>query len=573
MDLITKQLEDIFFNAIQTISPDADRGKAVIQFTKDSTLGDLQCNSAMALARDLKESPRSIAEKLISAVRENGMDASDDPIEFMEIAGPGFINIRLKSTCISSYLREQEEGKVYPSVVDKGPVIIDYSAPNIAKRMHIGHLRSTIIGDSIKRIYLHLGYRVVADNHVGDWGTQFGKLIIGYHKWLDKNAYEENPIEELERIYVKFEQESAEDESLIAEARNELKKLQDGDEENSALWHEFIDSSMREYEKIYSRLGISFDTHRGESFYHDMMPGVIDVLKDKDILRESDGALVVFFDEKDHLHPCIVRKQDGAYLYATSDLACIKRRTEEYAPEVIVYVTDDRQITHFKQVFNIADRLGWTVKREHIYFGVMKFTEGHFSSRKGNVIYLSHLLDEAEKRAFEIVTEKNPSLPEAERRDIARAVGTGAVKYFDLSQNRTSNIIFEWDKVLSFEGNTSPYLQYVYARIQSLLKKSGIEGDPVPPSNFDLTEGERKLVHSLLQYSNAVVQAASSYKPNVIADYIYELSQSFNSFYNSHPILKEEEEKRNVRLYLCSETAKVIKNGLELLGIEVLERM
>ncbi|MBN2509090.1 MAG: arginine--tRNA ligase [Spirochaetales bacterium] len=573
MDLITRQLEDLFLKAVQKVFPDASCAAAVVQFTKDPGLGDVQCNSAMALAREVKDSPRNIAGKIAAAAQELDGIRPLKLISSLEIAGPGFINMRLDHQAVWKYLADQNEGRVYPSVENEGPVVIDYSAPNIAKRMHIGHLRSTIIGDSLKRIYRHLGYTVVADNHVGDWGTQFGKLIVGYHRWLDKTAYAESPIEELERIYVKFEQESVNDETLLSEARNELKKLQDGDEQNTALWHEFIDSSMREYEKIYSRLGITFDTHRGESFYHDMMSGVIADLKEKELLAESDGALVVFFADDEHLHPCIVRKQDGAYLYATSDLACIKRRIDEYHPRKIIYVTDDRQITHFKQVFNIAERLGWTVEREHVYFGVMKFTDGHFSSRKGNVIYLSHLLDEAEKRAFEIVTEKNPALPEEERKDIARVVGTGAVKYFDLSQNRTSNIIFEWDKVLSFEGNTSPYLQYVYARIQSVLKKAGVNGELPPPSETEFTEGEQKLVHSLLQFSSAVVQAAASYKPNVIADYIYDLSQSFNSFYNSHPILKEEETKRDFRLYLCSETARVIKNGLELLGIEVLERM
>jgi arginyl-tRNA synthetase len=483
-----------------------------------------------------------------------------------------------------------------------GVIVIDYSSPNIAKRMHIGHLRSTIIGDSLKRIFRYLGYTVIGDNHLGDWGTQFGKLITAYRLWLDPEAYRNNPIEELERLYVKFEKESAtEGDSgpLLEGARRELKKLQDGDPENRALWKEYVDLSLKEYETIYRRLGVSFDTYRGESYYHDRMAGVVRELVEKGLARRSEGALVVFFDEADKLTPCLVQKNDGAFLYATSDLACIQSRREEYALDRIIYVTDDRQIPHFQQVFKIAELSGWTEKKVHVPFGVMKFSEGHFSSRKGNVIYLSQLLDEAEKRALSIVTQKNPGLPEDEKAGIARAVGLGAVKYFDLSQNRSSDIIFDWDRILSFEGNTAPYLQYVYARIRSLSRKAleaaetDVSGpgvlpgnettdnpiketadDSVPPLPAEgINDTEQKLIHLLLQFPQAVHQAAENYRPNLLSDYIFDLSQVFNYFYNTFPILKARPELRTFRLFLCQRVAEIIKTGLDLLGIEVLERM
>ena len=566
MELILKQLENLLTPALEKVSP-GNGDKLIIQFTRDSSLGNIQCNSAMALAKELKKNPRQVAEDIVNALPDSPL------IEGVEIAGPGFINFRIAKNAILEYLKEIDSSSLFPDRDPDSRVIIDYSSPNIAKRMHIGHLRSTIIGDSIKRLYRYLGYSVIADNHLGDWGTQFGKLMVAYRSWLDESKYAESPIEELERLYVKFEQESSEKPELLDQARSELKKLQDGDETNVALWKEFIDVSLKEYDRIYSRMDVDFDTYRGESFYHDKMPQVVAELTEKGIARESEGALVVFFDENEHLHPCIVQKNDGAYLYATSDLACIRQRMDEYKVDRLVYVTDDRQIPHFKQVFRVSEFLEWEVEKIHVPFGIMKFTEGHFSSRKGNVIYLSHLLDEAEKRAYEIVTEKNPSLSDEERRKVAETVGVGAVKYFDLSQNRSSNIIFDWDKVLSFEGNTSPYLQYVYARIKSVIRKSGSEISEIPPVPEEISETEEKLIHNMIQFPNAVIQAAANYKPNIISDYIFELSQNFNYFYNTYPILKEEDEVKNFRLYLCDRVAVIIKTGLELLGINTLERM
>lgn len=570
MRLIEKEIEGIFLNTIKNIYKEVDFESVQIQATNNEKFGDYQTNFAMVNSKLLKLNPRSIAQSILDNLEMNNI------IEKLEIAGPGFINIFVKNEFLSEkVVKIGEENFEFDFIDRKGDVIIDYSSPNIAKRMHIGHLRSTVIGDSIKRIYKYLGYNVVADNHIGDWGTQFGKLIVGYNNWLDQEAYRKEAIEELERIYVEFSNRAEENPELEDLAREELVKLQQGDEKNSALWKEFIKVSLDEYEKVYNRLDISFDTYNGESFYNDMMPGIIDLLKEKNIVKEDQGAQVIFFDEKDNLHPCIVQKKDGAFLYATSDLATIKYRKENYDINKIVYVTDERQQDHFRQIFKITEMLEWNEEKSHVWFGIMRFADGIFSSRKGNVIKLTDLLDEAVKRAYEIVNIKNPTLSEEEKSNIAEVVGVGAVKYADLSQNRQSAIIFEWDKILSFEGNTSPYLQYVYARVQSLLKKAKEQGIEEFGNNLNLVEAsERNLALSLLQFPTIVISAANSNKPNLVADYIFETAKKFNTFYNAIPILKEEnQELLKSRLLLAKKTGKVIKDGLELLGIKTVNRM
>jgi len=394
-----------------------------LQKTANSRFGDYQSNFALNVAGRLGKKPRDIAEALADELKR-------DPVfEKIEVAGPGFINMTLT--------REFLSGAVYQGICPsekrqgEGVVIIDYSSPNIAKPMHVGHLRSTVIGDSIKRIYRFLGYKVIADNHLGDWGTQFGKLIVAYRRWLDKREYGLSPVDELERIYVKFAREAEKDPALEEEARRELVRLQEHDPENIALWEEFVRVSLQEYDKVYQRLGIEFDTMYGESHYHDLMPDIVRELQEKEVARISEGAVVVFFDEKESLHPCIIRKKDGAFLYATSELACIAFRKEHYHLHRLLYVTDARQETHFKQIFNIAGRLGWNIDLVHIPFGLMGLKEGHFSTRKGNVIKLKELIDEAVARARAVVEEKNPELSEEEKDIIAEAVGIGAVKYAD----------------------------------------------------------------------------------------------------------------------------------------------
>ncbi|MDY4006400.1 MAG: arginine--tRNA ligase [Fusobacterium varium] len=570
MLIIDREIAKIFENTIKKLYNEKETKKVEVSVATNEKFGDFQTNFAMMNSKIIGKNPRVIAQEVLDNLEENNV------IEKLEIAGPGFINIFLKSKYLGEVLKKSRTEEYDFSFLNReGDVIIDYSSPNIAKRMHIGHLRSTIIGDSIRRIYKYLGYHIVADNHIGDWGTQFGKLIIGYRRWLNKEAYKENPIEELERVYVEFSKLSETEPELEEEARLELKKLQDGDPENFALWKEFIKVSLDEYDKLYKRLGVHFDTYYGESFYHPIMQGVVEELVEKKLAVEDDGAKVVFFPEEDNLFPCIVQKKDGAFLYSTSDIATIKFRRETYNINKLIYLTDERQQDHFKQFFRITDMLGWNVEKHHIWFGIMRFADGVFSTRKGNVIRLEQLLDEGKKRAYEIVQEKNPSLSEEEKDKIAEIVGVGAIKYADLSQNRQSPIIFEWDKILTFEGNTAPYLQYSYARIQSILRKAESEGKNVDYSKEIKIEDklERALANHIAAFPISVLKASETFKPNIIADYLFELSKKFNSFYNSCPILNQEDEILYSRALIAKITGETIKDGLSLLGIKTLERM
>jgi arginyl-tRNA synthetase len=570
VQVIDREIAKIFEATVKKVYGDIETKKIEVSVATNEKFGDFQTNFAMMNSKIIGKNPRAIAQEIVDNLEPNNV------IDKLEIAGPGFINIFLKSEYLGELLKKSRNEKYDFSFLNRdGDVIIDFSSPNIAKRMHIGHLRSTIIGDSVARIYRYLGYHLVADNHIGDWGTQFGKLIIGYRRWLNQEAYKENAIEELERVYVEFTKQSEEHPEFEEEARLELKKLQDGDEENYALWKEFIKVSLDEYEKLYKRLDVHFDTYYGESFYHPMMQGVVDELVEKGLAVEDDGAKVVFFPEEDNLFPCIVQKKDGAFLYSTSDIATIKFRRENYNVNKLIYLTDERQQDHFKQFFKITEMLGWDVEKYHIWFGIMRFADGVFSTRKGNVIRLEQLLDEGKKRAYDIVNEKNPDLSAEEKDQIAEVVGVGAIKYADLSQNRQSPIIFEWDKILSFEGNTAPYLQYSYARIQSILRKAAAEGKEIDYSKEIKIENkqERALADHIATFPMVVLKAAESFKPNIIADYLFELSKKFNSFYNSCPILNQEDDVLYSRGLIAKVAGETIKEGLSLLGIKTLDRM
>lgn len=569
MNIISKELASLFESVAHSTYSSKELKDIEISIATNEKFGDFQCNFAMMNSKIIGENPRKIAENIVNNFPENNL------IERLEVAGPGFINIFLKEEYISTAINKIGENYDFSFLNREGDVVIDFSSPNIAKRMHIGHLRSTIIGDSISRIYKYLGYNVIGDNHIGDWGTQFGKLIIGYKNYLNKEAYKKNAIEELERVYVEFAKQAEKNPEMEDMARAELKKLQEGSEENTRLWKEFIEESLKEYNKLYSRMDIHFDTYYGESFYHDMMPKVLDELVEKKIAVDDEGAKVVFFNEEDNLFPCIVQKKDGAFLYSTSDITTVKFRKDNYKLNQIIYVTDERQQDHFKQFFKITDMLGWNVEKHHIWFGIMRFADGIFSTRKGNVIRLEELLDEAHNRAYNIVNEKNPDLTEEEKQNIAEIVGVSSVKYADLSQNRQSAVIFEWDKILSFEGNTAPYLLYSYARIQSVLNK-------VKDKNINLNsfieinlkdKYEKALATYLLNFPLSVLKAAETFKPNLIADYLFELSKKFNSFYNNCPILNQDEETLKSRSLLIKKTGEVLKDGLDLLGIKVLNKM
>ena len=573
MELLTIKLKKLFSKNISRIFGADYIEKIDIQNSTKKEFGDFQTNFAMMSSKLIAKNPREIANTIIENFEKN------DIIEKLEVAGPGFINIFLKNSFLNEEIKKLENEKYDFSFlnIDK-TVIIDYSSPNIAKRMHIGHLRSTIIGDSIKRILNFLGFKTLADNHIGDWGTQFGKLIVAYKNWLDKKAYEEDPIGELERIYVLFSDKAKKDPALEDEAREELKKLQLGNEDNQKLWKEFIDISLKEYNKVYERLDVNFDYYYGESFYNDMMPSVLEELKKKNIAREDQGALVVFFED-DKLPPAIVQKKDGSFLYTTSDLATMKFRKNELKVDEAVYLTDDRQQNHFKQVFEIGKMLGepYDYKKTHIVFGIMRFGDQIFSSRSGNTIRLVDLLDEAKKQVKKVIDEKNPNIPEKEKEKIAETIGSGAIKYFDLSQNRTSDITFTWEKVLNFEGNTGPYLQYTYVRIMSIFRKLEEENINVENTDIVLDEMagiERELASELLKFPQAVVKSYENFRPNIIADYLFDTAKLFNSFYNSSSILKEEDKQvMDARILLAKKTAFVLKEGLELLGIKTVNRM
>ena len=524
----------------------------------DAKFGDFQCNDALAAAKTLHMPPRKIAEAVFAR-----LEADRPPfVAKLELAGPGFLNITVSPDWIAARLAALAADP-HAGVPQSGAgkrVVIDYSSPNAAKQMHIGHIRSTVIGNAIDRIYRALGYDVVADNHLGDWGTQFGILIKGYRELLTQEERDNLTVANLEKCYVLSAAKAKEEDGAWKDAcRAELVKLQQGDAENLALWRRFIDISIGEFERMYAKLGVKFDTYRGESYYNDMMPGVVERLVKAGLAEESEGALVVKLEDE-KLGVAIVRKSDGGYNYTTSDLACVKSRVAEYAPERIIYVTDARQQLHFRQWFSIAAKMGCTTTLVHVPFGLMSFQGKAISTREGNLIRLDELLEEAKRRALDIVKERGGD----ER--LAEQIGYGAVKYSDLSHDPITDIDFSWDKALALEGNSGPYLQYAHARVRSLLAKAG--GEPAERAFAVAEPSERRLALQLVEFPGAVVRAAEAYKPSVLADYLSQTAQLYSSFYQSTPVLKSEEPTRSSRLALCALFGDILRLGLSLLGIE-----
>ena len=539
--------------------------------TADESFGDYQCNGAMAAAKALRLPPRAIAEKVVAQLPAGGLLAK------AEIAGPGFINLTLSDAALARHLEAMQADPLLgvPQPGAGKTLIVDYSSPNVAKPMHIAHIRSTVIGDALKRIHRALGYTVLGDNHLGDWGTQFGILILGYRAFLDPAALEASPVDELQRVYVLSHQKCDEDPAWKDRARAELVKLQAGDPDNRALWQKFIDLSMIEFNRIYSRLGVSFELVRGESFYNDALPGVVEKLQTLGLVRESEGALVAFLDDE-KLPPCIVKKSDGGFNYATTDVATVFSREAEFHPDGILYVTDERQQLHFRQFFALAKKAGATTPLRHIWFGLMRLPEGLLSTRKGTAIKLDLLLDEAEKRALDLVKTASPDMPADQQQAVARAVGIGAVKYADLSQNPQSAVSFTWEKALAMDGNSAPYLQYAYARIASVLDKHK-ERFPAcdylrEPLALDAPQA-RRLALRLARHADAVRDAADQEKPSLLADALYDLSQAYSSFYQNVPFLKADAGIRESRVRLCDLAAKILRHGLSLLGIDTPDRI
>lgn len=539
--------------------------------TSDVRNGDYQCNDAMALAKALRRNPREIAAQVAEDL------ADPERLNSVEVAGPGFINFRLNPAWVAGRLLagEAHPARGTPAVGEGRTVVLDYSSPNVAKPMHIGHIRSTVIGNALDRLHRFCGYRVISDNHLGDWGTQFGLILLGYRHFLDAGALAASPVQELERIYVESYQKSKEDPSWLEAARQELVKLQQGDSENRQLWENVVSLSLGEFENIYQRLDVRFDLHRGESFYNEDLPGVLDRLEAAGLLVESEGAQVVDL-EADHLGVCIVRKRDGGFNYATTDLATVFSRVREFAPETILYVTDERQQRHFRQFFRVCEMLGEKVNLQHVWFGLMRLPEGTFSTRQGNVIKLEVLLDEAERRALEMVKSSSPDMPADQQRAVARAVGIGALKYADLSQNPQSLVTFTWEKAMALDGNSAPYLQYAHARIRSVLDKHAAQfpGDDVDGAvPASALPAEQVLALKTAQFPEAVLGALRHYRPNYLADYLYELAQNYSTYHQSVPFLKSEDGVREGRLRLIRMVADTLRTGLGLLGIEAPERI
>ncbi|MBP7276326.1 MAG: arginine--tRNA ligase [Kiritimatiellae bacterium] len=582
---LEQELADWLSAAFERVAPGA--GAVGVTPAGLAAHGDYQCNAAMSAARVVRRSPRALAEEVCGAAGRHPAVAS------IEVAGPGFINLRLDTEWLARRMDALAEDPRL-GVPEPGAgrtLIIDYSSPNVAKPMHIGHIRSTVIGNALDRLHRALGYRVITDNHLGDWGTQFGILIQGFRAFADPAAYEASPIEELERVYVASYQRAKEDPAWMDASRQELVRLQAGDPGNRDLWQSFVDHSRREFDRIYERLDVRFDLVRGESWYHDRLAGVVGRLRELGLVQESDGALCVFSDgtrppkEDPFLihedgewrpHPCIVRKSDGGYNYATTDLATVLSREEEFHPDAVIYVTDERQQLHFRQFFDIARRMGARANLVHVWFGLMRLPEGTFSTRQGNVIKLEKLLDEAETRALALVRASSPGMSEAQQREVARAVGIGAVKYADLSQHPQSLVTFSWDKALALEGNSAPYLQYAHARIRSVRDRYAAEypDRPADAAPVRLEEPvERDLALRLVRFGDAVARAAAQYKPSILADYLFDLAQHYSSFYQNVPFLKAPDGVRESRVKLCGLVAEALRTGLGLLGIESPERI
>jgi arginyl-tRNA synthetase len=538
----------------------------------DARFGDYQTNSALVLAKERGENPRNLAEKIIAQ-----LDVSEwcDP---PRIAGAGFINFTLRAGALAAKTTEvfQDERLGVAKASAPHRIVIDFGSPNVAKPMHVGHIRSTVLGDALARIASFLGHDVIRDNHIGDWGTQFGMVIYGWKNFLDRAVLERDPIAELVRIYKEANDRATADPKIREACREELVKLQAGDAENFAIWKECTALSMREFEKAYEILDIHYDIQRGESFYNDRLADVVERLLKSGLAEISEGAVCVFFRDIPELaeRPCIIRKSDGGYNYATTDLATVDYRVKDLKADTVWYVVGAPQILHFKQVFEIARREGYRADFRHITFGsILGDDRKLMKTRSGESVPLRQVLDEAVDRARKIIEEKSPELGETEKAEVARIIGIGAVKYADLSQYRMTDYIFSWDRMLSFQGNTAPYLQNAYVRIQSIFRKAGETLFPRAASLILGEPAEQDLAKRLCQFAEIVPTILNDFRPNILANYLFELANSFHAFYEACPVLKSEPAMRGSRLVLCETTARVLKTGLGLLGIGVPEKM
>ena len=546
-----------------------------IEKPKDVINGDYAF-PCFRLAKQLKKAPQIIAEDIKEKI-ESDIEKSKE-IEKVEIAG-GYLNFYINKILITEeVLKEISKSDEYgKSDIGKGKnIVIDYSAPNIAKPFHIGHLRSTVIGGALYNIYKYLGYNTIGINHLGDYGTQFGKLIEGYKLWGHEYEIEKNPINELTKIYIRINNLCKEDENVLNRCRDNFKKLEDGDEYCTKIWKKFRELSLKEFEKVYELLGSKFDSWNGEAFYSDKMSEVIEILQNTGKLQESQGAKIIDLEDKGINTPCIIEKTNGSTTYATRDLAAILYRARNYDFDKALYVTSYEQVLHFKQVFEVAKLLGldekYTNGLEHVSFGMVLLPTGKMSTREGNVVKLEDLLNESIQRAKKIIEEKNPDLENKE--EIAKKVGIGAIIFNDLANSRVKDEIFDWDIILNFQGETGPYIQYTYVRTQSVLEK--IEKMPeVSKIKLDnLTDMySQNIIKLLYDFQNVLIQVTQKEEPSILSRYLIELAKSYSTFYNENKILCEEKELQEARIYLTYATGKVLKLGSNLLGITMPNKM
>ncbi len=576
--MLFKRIENQIREAIQAEFPDLDVADVAVRKCPNPKFGDYQCNSIMGLVKHLGMNPREAATRIVSRFEQ-----TDRTCERVEVAGPGFINFHIGREVLEACVNDSAEAGhcfVTPAMEPR-TVVVDFSSPNVAKPMHVGHIRSTLLGDCLARILRFVGHQVVTDNHIGDWGTQFGKLIVGWKQQLDEAALAQDALGELERLYKDVNQACETSPEVLDQARAELLKLQQGDAENRDIWLRMIELSRQQFDEVYGRMGVSFDETLGESAYNDRLQPLVKDLESAGLATRSQGALVVEFPDQPELknQPAMIQKSDGAANYTTTDLATLEYRQERWDPDEIIYVTDGRQQLHFRQLFEIFRR--WkpdaSVKLNHTWFGSIMGSDGKpFKTREGGVIKLAALLDEAEERARKIVEEKNPDLSAEQKAEIGRVVGLGSIKYADLLPNRQSDYVFDWDTMLSLKGNSAPYLLFAYTRIQGIFRKAGdCNLDELRKSHaIQLgADEEVNLVKHFFNFPLVLQLVLEEYRPNYLCAYLYELCGLLTKFYESCPILKAEPNVRASRLLLVGQAGTMIREGLNLLGIEVTDVM
>ena len=558
--------------ALNAVGVDLPEGFQVqVESAADLRFGDYQSNAAMILAKRLRINPREFAAKLIEVMELGDLAVAD-------IAGPGFINFRVTHSAwskrMSALLGDDRLGVALASPVQT--IVVDFSAPNVAKPMHVGHIRSTIIGDSLSRTARFLGHEVITDNHIGDWGTQFGMIIHGWKTVLKESDLEADPVAELLRVYRTVNALCGEDDAVRETCKQELVKLQGGDAENLKIWEKCVDLSKQGLQGIYDRLDVGFDHWYGESFYNDRLAPLVDEMLESGVARESEGAVCVFFDGDAKLDdkPAIVRKADGGFLYATTDLATIDFRVQQWHADQIWYVVGAPQQLHFQQIFEATRKRGQNPSMHHIAFGsILGEDRKLMKTRSGDNVQLVDVLDEAVERADRVIGEKNPDMDPAEREEVASIVGIGSVKFAELSQHRMTDYVFSWDRMLALQGDTAPYLQYSYVRVRSIFRK--LDGQiNIDPSALSIeADAEVHLARMLVRFGETVPILLDDFRPNLLANYLLELAKAFHSFFEACPVLKSEGDTQNTRLALCELTSQVLEKGLGLLGIEVPERM